>query len=121
MATEEPAMVPAYRDDPAFDETARNNRRLLTDALDRLLEGDTNSFWEIFDPDVTFHEASCLPYGGVHPGIEATKQAYADLCGHFSRMHAVFEAVLASRDIVILYQTITFEVAANCSAFATAG
>lgn len=60
------------------------------------------------DNDVTFHEASCLPYGGTHRGLEATKAAYARLCSSFVSMHAEMEAVLASRDIVVLYQTITF-------------
>ncbi|MCB2072846.1 MAG: nuclear transport factor 2 family protein [Novosphingobium sp.] len=107
------AMDLQYRNFPAFDETAQANRKVLTDALDKLAEGDADAFWDIFDPEVTFYEASCLPYGGAHEGLEATKQGYAFLCEHFSNMRAEFEAVLASRDIVILYQTITFEVAAN--------
>ncbi|MCB2059549.1 MAG: nuclear transport factor 2 family protein [Novosphingobium sp.] len=111
--TAEPAMVLDYRDFPAFDDTAQANRKILTDALDLLEQGDHDAFWAIFDPEVTFYEASCLPYGGAHEGLEATKRGYAFLCEHFSGMHAEFEAVLASRDIVILYQTITFEVAAN--------
>lgn len=117
MATQDetpaPAMIMDYRDFAAFDETAQANRKRLTDALDALQAGDDEALWAIFDPAVTFHEASCLPYGGSHRGLEAVKLAYAELCSHFSAMRAVFEAVLASRDIVILYQTITFEAAAT--------
>jgi len=102
------AMVLQYRDAPGFDETAERNRILITDALDGIQAGNMDALWRIFDPDVTFHEASCLPYGGAHRGLEATKAAYARLCDCFSAMRAVMEAVLASRDIVILYQTITF-------------
>jgi len=101
-------MVLAYRDQPGFDATAEANRKRITETLDALAAGDGEALWRIFDPDVTFHEASCLPYGGAHRGLEATKAAYAQLCDCYSAMHAVMEAVLASRDIVILYQTITF-------------
>lgn len=102
-----------YRDQPGYDATADQNRTVLTRALDALAQGDSAPFWAIFDPDVTFHEASCLPYGGTHQGIEATRRAYGHMSSHYSAMRSVMEAVLASRDIVMLYQTITFEVAAN--------
>lgn len=100
-----------YRNFAAFDETAQANRAILTAALDAIGAGDEDSFWAIFDPQVTFHEASCLPYGGAHRGLEATKAGYAEMCAQFSKMHSLMEAVLASRDIVIIYQTITFEAA----------
>lgn len=111
--TAEQQMALDYREFPAFDATAEANRKIITDTLDRLQAGDGEALWEIFDPEVTFHEASCLPYGGTHRGLEATKAAYALLCSQFSAMRAEFEAVLASRDIVILYQKITFEAAAT--------
>jgi len=101
-------MVLAYRDAPGFDAGAERNRKLVTDALESIASGDFDALWAIFDPDVTFHEASCLPYGGAHRGIAATRAAYARLCDCFSAMHSVMDAVLASRDVVIIYQTITF-------------
>jgi ketosteroid isomerase-like protein len=101
-------MVLQYRDAPAFDDTARANRKLITDALEAVAAGDMDALWRIYDPAVTFHEAACLPYGGSHSGLEATKAAYARLCDSFSAMRSVMEAVLASRDIVIVHQTITF-------------
>lgn len=113
MQPEEPRMVLAYRQDRPFDETAERNRAALTGALDALLGGDIEPFWGLFDEDVTFHEAACLPYGGAHRGLAATKEAYGRLAATFSDMHAVMEAALASCDLVILYQTITFTVASN--------
>ena len=101
-------MVLAYRDAPGFDETAQRNRDLITGVFDQIQDGDFEALWRIFDPEVTFHEASCLPYGGSHRGLEATREAYGRLCDSYSAMRSVFEAVLASRDIVILYQTISF-------------
>jgi uncharacterized protein len=105
------AMVLDFRNDPAFDETAAANRALLVGALEQIEAGNFEAFWDIYDPDVTFYEASCLPYGGEHRGLEATQRAYAQLSATFSEMRAVMEAVLASRDICILYQTITFRTA----------
>jgi len=106
-------IVPLFRATPDHDEEAAGNRALLVGALERILAGEFDRFWDIFDPDVTFHEAACLPYGGAHRGLEATRAAYGRMAATFSKMRSVMEAVLASRDVVILYQTITFEVAAN--------
>ncbi|MFA7604379.1 MAG: nuclear transport factor 2 family protein [Novosphingobium sp.] len=105
------AMVLAFRDAPGFDAVAERNRALLVGALERIEAGDMEAFWAIYDPDVTFHEASCLPYGGAHRGLEATRRAYAQLSATFSEMKAVMEAVLASRDLCVLYQTISFRTA----------
>jgi ketosteroid isomerase-like protein len=105
------SLVLDYRDHPAFDETARANRQAIVDAMDAMAAGDADAFWSLFDPEVTFYEASCLPYGGAHQGLEATQKAFSLLCEQFSKMHSEFEAVLASRDIVILYQRIAFEAA----------
>lgn len=106
-------MVLQYRDAPGYDATAEANRTLITDALEQIAQGNMEALWAIYDPAVTFHEAGCLPYGGSHVGIEATKAAYVKLSESFSAMHAVMEAVLASRDIVIVHQTITFTASAT--------
>jgi ketosteroid isomerase-like protein len=105
------ATVLAFRDAPGYDETAERNRSLLVGAIEQIEAGNFDAFWDIYDPDVTFYEASCLPYGGAHRGLEATKRAYAELSATFSEMKSVMEAVLASRDLCILYQTISFRTA----------
>jgi ketosteroid isomerase-like protein len=110
-AQDDLAMVLAFRDAPGFDETAERNRALLVGALEQIEAGNFEAFWDIYDADVTFYEASCLPYGGAHHGLEATKRAYAQLSATFSEMKSEMEAVLASRDLCILYQTITFRTA----------
>lgn len=106
-------MIMQFRDSPEADAVARANRKTLLDALNCLQSGNEAAFWSIFDPQVSFHEAACLPYGGSHHGLAATQKAFAELCATFSDMHTVFEALLADQDLVILYQTITFKVAAN--------
>lgn len=106
-------IVVRYRDIPVVDEVAERNRRTLLGALDKLLAGDAEGFWSIYDPDVVFHEASCLPYGGAHRGLTAARQAFRHIEQVFKSLHSVFEAVLAAEDIVILYQTITFSVREN--------
>jgi ketosteroid isomerase-like protein len=106
-------IVVKFRDVPVLDEVAERNRRTLVDGLKSLLAGDVEAFWSIYDPDVVFHEASCLPYGGEHKGIVATRAAHGQVEKVFGNLTSIFEAVLAAEDIVILYQTITFEVRAN--------
>jgi uncharacterized protein len=101
-------MVLDYVNDPAFDATAESNRQAIVDALAKVQAGDFDALWRLYDPEVSFHEASCLPYGGSHHGIDAVKDAYGRLCECYSAMHCIMEAILASRDIVIAYQTITF-------------
>lgn len=97
-----------YQKYPAFDETAQANREAIADALGAMSAGDADAFWSLFDPDATFYEASCLPYGGAHKGLDAIQRAFGELASSFSKMHSEFEALLASRDIVILYQHIDF-------------
>jgi len=111
--TEDFPLVIKYRDIPVTDEVAERNRRTLLDGLDKLFGGDVEGFWAIYDPDVVFYEASCLPYGGEHKGIAAARAAHGQIEQTFGYLHSVFEAVLAAEDIVILYQTITFEVRDN--------
>lgn len=106
-------LIVRYREAPQDEVIAANNRKTLMAALDALEAGNLDGFWSIFDDDVVFHEAPCLPYGGAHKGLEATKQAFSRMGQTFSRMRAELEAVLAARDIAILYQSITFEVRNN--------
>jgi len=103
----------SYRDAPAFDEIAQANRKALTGALDAIADGNTDALWDIMHPDVTFHEATCLPYGGVHRGLDAVKQGYLQMAGSFSGLHSDLEAVLASRDLVIIYQAVNYTAAST--------
>jgi ketosteroid isomerase-like protein len=102
-----------YRNSPEDKNIVARNRQTLRDALDALVAGKVESFWSIFDPDVVFHEAPCLPYGGAHKGLEATKEAVGRLSAAYSSMRTVFEEVLAAGNIAIAYQTITFRVKEN--------
>ena len=102
-----------FRDIPVVDEVAERNRKTLLGGLKKLFSGDVEGFWAIYDPDVVFYEASCLPYGGEHRGIEAARAAHLQIEEVFGNLKSVFEAVLAAEDIVILYQTITFTVREN--------
>jgi ketosteroid isomerase-like protein len=106
-------LVLAFRESPAEQATAAENRRILMDALEALAAGDADAFWSIFSPDVVFHEAACLPYGGEHHGLAATQQAFGRMTQLFSQIRAEVEAVSAARDIALLYQTITFRVRAT--------
>ena len=106
-------MVALYNQSPGPDETARANRGALIEAFEAIRAGDQAPFLAMLDPEVTFHEAACLPYGGSHVGLEATLAAYQKMTETFSDMRTVCEDVLTSGDLCILYQTITFTVKAN--------
>lgn len=102
-----------YRNRPEDPDTVRRNRQAILDMLDAADSGSLDALWDIMDPDVTFHEAACLPYGGAHRGLEATRRGYAKLGETFSELKTAIEAVLAAGDVVIIYQTINFRVRAN--------
>ena len=111
--TEDFPLIVRYRDMPVVDEVAERNRKTLLAGLDKLFAGDVEGFWAIYDPDVVFYEASCLPYGGEHRGLAAARAAHGQIEKTFDSLSSVFEAVLAAEDIVILYQKITFRVRGN--------
>ena len=111
--TAEQVMVMGYKAGRGVDEQALANRQALIEVLDQLQRGEEEGFWALFDPDASFHEASCLPYGGSHQGIEAIKAAFYTMCATFSAMHTEFHEVLTAGDYCILYQSIQFTVAAN--------
>jgi uncharacterized protein len=111
--TDAEGMILAYRDSPPDPETVARNRQTLLDALDQIKVGNWDAFWAIFDADVTFHEAACMPYGGAHRGLEAAKRAYGSISDVFELGPVILEAIPADRDIVILYQSVTFKVRAN--------
>ncbi len=111
--TAEQTLVLAYKQGNGVDETALANRAALIRVFDELQQGEDTGFWALFHPDASFHEASCLPYGGSHQGIEAIKSAYFEMCGTFSAMQSEFHEVLTAGDYCILYQSIQFTVAAN--------
>jgi len=111
--TAEQVMVMGYKTGRGVDAQALANRQALIQVLDQLQRGEEEGFWALFDPEASFHEASCLPYGGSHHGIEAIKTAFYTMCATFSAMHTEFHEVLTAGDYCILYQSIRFTVAAN--------
>ena len=106
--TAEQVMVMGYKTGRGVDEQALANRQALIEVLDQLQRGEEQGFWALFDPEASFHEASCLPYGGSHHGIEAIKAAFYTMCATFSAMHTEFHEVLTAGDYCILYQSIEF-------------
>ena len=101
-----------YLTDPRGEDTERN-RRMVLDALDRLVGGEQDALWTLFDKDVVFHEAACLPYGGSHHGLEATRAAHATIYDYFDTIKIDLEQVLAAGDLVIVYAWMTYRVRKN--------
>ena len=102
-------LVLGYRELRENPATVARNRSALLGALDKLLAGDVEGFWSIYSPDVVFHEASCLPYGGAHHGLEATKEAVNRMSGVYAKLRTDFEQVLFGGDIALVYQTLTYQ------------
>ena len=94
------------------DETERNRAAVLA-AFDAIAGGDSGPFRAMFDPEVVFNEAACLPYGGAYRGIEAVKAGFAGIFETFDQVHALFEQLLVAGDIAIAYQQIDFRVRGN--------
>ncbi len=103
----------AYRDNPVPAEITDANRAKVTDAIERLASGDGEALWSIFDDDVMFHEADCLPYGGTHTGLAATRSAHDTIYEYFDRIQIELEQILAAGDIVIAYAWMTYRVRKN--------
>jgi ketosteroid isomerase-like protein len=93
---------------PEDVEKSARNQKIILHAFDRMLAGDVDTFWGIFAPDMVFHEAPSLPYGGAHKGIPAAKAAVAKLLSNYESMKTVFEGVAAMGDIVLVYQTVYY-------------
>jgi uncharacterized protein len=89
-----------------FSDTELQNRQAIITALKSIQAGDVEPFWALFDPDVTFHEASCLPYGGVHKGVDAARRAHASIRDYFE-LAPVLSQVLAGGDLVIAHIMVT--------------
>ena len=101
-----------YRSGTVTEDTERNRRNLL-DTLDRLVAGEQDALWSLFDPEVVFHEAECLPYGGSHYGIAAARAAHATIYQYFDSILIDLEQVLAAGDLAIAYATMTYRVRKN--------
>jgi hypothetical protein len=106
-------VVTTWRTSSGLGATANANRQALTDATLRIVAGDYEAYWALFDPDVRFHEAACLPYGGTHEGLAATQAAYHRIGAIFSALRSEQHEILAAGDYCCLYTTISFTLAAN--------
>ena len=103
----------AYRDDPPSGEDTEAIRARVMQAIEQLASGDEEAFWAIFDADVAFHEAQCLPYGGTHRGLAATRGAHDTIYDYFESIQIELEQILAAGDIVIAYAWMTYRVRKN--------
>ena len=102
-----------YRSDATPEAETDRNRETVLAAIDRLVDGDKEPFWAMFDEDVTFHEAQCLPYGGSHRGKTATREAHGTVYEYFDKIHIELEQILAAGDLVIAYAQMSYRVRKN--------
>jgi ketosteroid isomerase-like protein len=96
-----------FRDTAGLGGVARRNREAIMGAYEALAAGNVEAWWSVFDPDVAFYEAACLPYGGTHRGLEAAKKANAGIFEAYDWSEAVIEDIAASGDMTIAYLQFT--------------
>ncbi len=94
-------------EDAGFDETARQNRQAVADAYRAMQRGDIEAWGAMFDPQVRFHEAGSLPYGGVYEGIQATRRGCDAMFAEWETLHVEIEELPAAGGIVFAYLTMT--------------
>jgi ketosteroid isomerase-like protein len=102
----------AYRESQPNEDAERNRENLLV-AFDCLVKGDKEPFWALFDPDMSFHEADCLPYGGSHYGLAVSQKAHGQVYELFDQIHIDLEQVMAAGDVAIAYCTMRYRVRKN--------
>jgi hypothetical protein len=103
----------SYKRTDASKDNAERHRKALMAAWDAQAAGDPGPFWALFSPDVVFHEAPCLPYGGAHRGLEATKRAHDKIYECYDRVHVDIEQVFFTGDMAIAYVHLKFRVRKN--------
>lgn len=89
------------------------HREKLEAAFAGVAAGDGGAFWALFDPEVVFYEAACLPYGGAHHGIEATRKAHAIIHDCFDSVRVDVERLFVEGDLAIAYLQLGFRVRRN--------
>lgn len=105
--------IRSYKEkEPSTDDAERHREALLA-AWDAQAAGDEAPFWSLFSPEVVFHEAACLPYGGAHHGLEATKRAHEKIYECYDRVHVDIEQVFFAGDLAIAYVHLRFRVREN--------
>lgn len=87
----------------ASPETATRNRESLERAYHVMLSGDMSALFALLAPNVQFHEAPSLPYGGSLNGIEAAQTGVGGMFAAWSELHVEIEEFVAGGDIVIAY------------------
>lgn len=105
--------MPGYRRSAGLNGMAQRNREALIATLNAIIAGGREGLKALYHPDIVFHEADCLPYGGAHRGIDATRAAVGKLFETFDRLHTDVEDVLVSGDLAILYVHVDFRVRRN--------
>lgn len=88
-------------------DVAKKNRAAVIDAYQRMLKGEMEAWWNLFDPAVEFYEADSLPYGCTARGLPATQAAIGAMFAAWSHLRVEIENFIATGDLVINYCRMT--------------
>lgn len=110
VTTEGFEQVPSFMTSAGIDETAISNRQALMNAYSDTAGRNWQTFENLLDINVVFHEADCLPYGGSYFGKYEALRAFTDLLARFSSLNSETHEILTSGEYCVSYLTITFRV-----------
>jgi ketosteroid isomerase-like protein len=79
------------------------SRALVRRMYETALSGDFPGFLAMLDEDITVHEPSYLPYGGVTRGREAFTQLFATISTYLDVPSIRVESVVADGDVVVAF------------------
>ena len=99
-----------YKQAEGSSESAAKYRDALLAAFDAFSAGDNKPFWALFDPELVFHVTPCLPYGGAHHGLDATRKALQAAHECYDQARLDVEQLLFGGDLALAYFQFNFRV-----------
>lgn len=90
-------------EDAPIDSDALANRDKLIQAYRAMIVGDNDPFMQLLDPDVTFHQAPGLPFGGEARGVEDTFKLISTMFETWSDVRVDIVDIAVGTDVVIAY------------------
>ena len=103
-------LIQTFLNSSGIDELAISNRQALLDAWRDSGSGNGQTFADLLDPDVIFHEAECLPYGGTYFGRDEALRVFYGILDNFWSLISDTHDILTSGNFCVSFLTMTFRV-----------
>lgn len=97
------SLVVSVPDEGRISDTVRADREAVLEAYRAMAAGDNDALMKMLDPNVTFHQAPGLPYGGEAEGVDDLLKLVGTMFGTWSKLHVDVMDVAVGTDVVIAY------------------